>query len=140
MLDEAKMLNDRIDFYKRDIDNPFSVNGFRGTWQFSDHGLIPSILHGFLTRYFGIAKLKRVPLDEINKLMNEVWEGPGSLEKLFRLEAEMIAAGQTIKFDSRDFEKPKEKEEAEEDEFDIPLSVFGSDEFLDEEDDEDEDR
>lgn len=138
MLDEAKMLDSRIEFYKKDIDTPWLVNGFRGTWQFSDHSLIPSILHGFLTRYFGIAKLKRVPLNEINKIMNEVWEGPGSLEKLFRLEAEMIAAGQTIKFDSRDFEKAKEKEEVEEDEFDIPLSVFGSEELFDEDSEEDE--
>lgn len=139
MLDEAKMLDSRIEFYKKDIDNPFSVNGFRGTWQFSDYNLIPSTLHGFLTRYFGIGKIKRIPLEEINKLMNEVWEGPGSLEKLFRLEAEMIASGQTIKFDSRDFAKDKKKDEEEEDEFDIPLSVFGADELL-EEDEEDEDR
>jgi len=122
MLDEAKMLTDRIEFYKRDhkrdLDNPHSVNGFRGTWQFSDHSLIPGTLHGFLTRYFGIEKLKRVPLEKINKLMNEVWEGPGSLEKLFRLEAEMITSGQTIKFDTflntpsiRDFAKSEEEEE-----------------------------
>jgi hypothetical protein len=135
MLDNAKMLEDKIDFYKRDIDNPFSVNGFRGTWQFSDHTLIPDSLHSFLSRYFGIAKLRRVPLEEINKLMNEVWDGPGSLEKLLRLEAEMIAAGQTVKFDSRDFAKMKKEEEEEEDEFDIPLSVFGN-ESLEDEDEE----
>lgn len=133
MLDGAKMLEDKIDFYKRDIDNPFSVNGFRGTWQFSDHTLIPDSLHSFLSRYFGIAKLRRVPLEEINKLMNEVWDGPGSLEKLLRLEAEMIAAGQTVKVDSRDFAKDKKKEEEEEDEFDIPLSVFGNESIEEEE-------
>lgn len=128
MLDEAKILNDKIDFYKRDIDNPFSVNGFRGTWQFSDHTLIPNTLHPFLTRHFGTSRLRRVPLDQINKLMNEVWEGPGSLEKLFRLESEMRAAGKQIKFDARDFAKMKEEEE-EEDEFDIPLSVFGNEDL-----------
>jgi hypothetical protein len=136
MLDEAKMLEDKVDFYKRDIDNPFSVNGFRGTWQFSDHTLIPDTLHGFLTRYFGIGKLRRVPLKEINKLMNELWEGPGSLEKLFRLEAEMRAAGQQIKFDSRDFAKMKKEDaEEDEDELDIPLNVFGT-ESLEDEDEE----
>lgn len=127
MLDEAKILNDKIDFYKRDIDNPFSVNGFRGTWQFSDHTLIPNTLYPFLSRYFGISRLRRIPLEEINKLMNEVWEGPGSLEKLFRLEAEMRMAGKQIKFDARDF--AKEKEQEEEDEFDIPLSVFGNEDL-----------
>jgi hypothetical protein len=56
--------------------------------------------------------------------MNEVWEGPGSLEKLFRLELEMKQSGKMIKFDARDFAKDKKDEE--EDELDIPLSVFGS--------------
>ena len=128
MLDEAKILNDKVDFYKRDIDNPFTVNGFRGTWKFSDHTLIPNTLYPFLSRYFGISRLRRIPLEEINKLMNEVWEGPGSLEKLFRLEAEMRMSGKQIKFDARDFVKEKEQEE-DEDEFDIPLSVFGNEDL-----------
>lgn len=137
MLDEAKILQDKIDFYQKDIDNPHSVNGFRGTWQFSDHTLIPNTLHSFLTRYFGISRLRRVPLDEINRVMNEVWEGPGSLEKLWRLEAEMRAAGKQIKFDARDFVKEKEQEE-DEDEFDIPLSVFGNEDLESSELDEEE--
>jgi hypothetical protein len=124
MLDEAKILNDKIEFYKRDIDNPNTVNGFRGTWRFSDHTLIPDDLFPFLSRHFGVAKLRRVPLEQINKLMNEVWEGPGSLEKLFRLELEMRAAGKQIKFDARDFAKMK-AEDAEEDEEDLPLAAFG---------------
>jgi hypothetical protein len=125
MFDEAKVVEDKIEFFKRDIDNPNSVNGFRGTWNFSDHTLIPETLFGFLTRHFGQAKLRRIPLDKINQVMNEVWEGPGSLEKLFRMELEMKLAGKMIKFDARDFAKDK-KDEEEEDELDIPLSVFGS--------------
>ena len=65
-----------------------------------------------------------------------MWEGPGSLEKLFRLEAEMRAAGQQIKFDSRDFAKMKKEDtEEDEDELDIPLNVFGT-ESLEDEDEE----
>jgi hypothetical protein len=41
MFDEVKSVEDKIEFYKRDVDNPNSVNGFRGTWKFSDHTLIP---------------------------------------------------------------------------------------------------
>jgi hypothetical protein len=41
--------------------------------------------------------------------MNEVWEGPGSLEKLLRLELEMKLSGRLIKFDASDF-KDKKKE------------------------------
>jgi hypothetical protein len=124
MFDEATAVENKINFYKKDIDDPHTVNGFRGTWKFSDHTLIPDSLYGFLTRHFGQAKLRRIPLDKINQVMNEVWEGPGSLEKLFRLELEMRQAGKMIKFDARDFVKDKKDDEDEED--DGPLALFGS--------------
>ena len=123
MFDEAKSVEDKINFYKKDIDDPHTVNGFRGTWKFSDHTLIPDTLFGFLTRHFAQAKLRRVPLEKINQVMNEVWEGPGSLEKLLRLELEMKLSGRLIKFDASDF-KDKKKDEEEED--DGPLALFGS--------------
>ena len=128
MFDEVKSVEDKIEFYKRDVDNPNSVNGFRGTWKFSDHTLIPDTLFGFITRHFGQAKLRRIPLDKINQLMNEVWEGPGSLEKLFRLELEMRQAGKMIKFDASDF-KDLKKIDDDEEELDIPLSIFGNEEL-----------
>jgi hypothetical protein len=127
MFDEVKSTEDKIEFYKRDIDNPHSVNGFRGTWNFSDHTLIPNTLYGFITRYFGQAKLRRIPLDRINQIMNEVWEGPGSLEKLFRMELEMRQSGKLIKFDSNDFKDKKKADEEEE--LDIPLSMFGNEDL-----------
>jgi hypothetical protein len=123
MFDEAKSVEDKINFYKQDIDDPHTVNGFRGTWKFSDHTLIPDSLYGFLTRHFAQAKLRRIPLEKINQVMNEVWEGPGSLEKLLRLELEMKQSGRLIKFDASDF-KDKKKDEEEED--DGPLALFGS--------------
>ena len=76
-------------FYEKDIDNPHTVNGFKGTWQFSDHQLIPDVLHDFIQRYFGVYRIRRIPLEDINSVMNEVWEGPGSLEKVFRMAQEM---------------------------------------------------
>jgi hypothetical protein len=60
--------------------------------------------------------------------MNEVWEGPGSLEKLFRLELEMRQAGKMIKFDASDF-KDLKKIDDDEEELDIPLSIFGNEEL-----------
>lgn len=127
MLDDTKIVQEKIEFYKRDIDNPYAVNGFRGTWKFSDHTLIPDTLFGFLQRYFGQARLRRIPLDRINQIMNEVWEGPGSLEKLFRMELEMRQSGKLIKFDTSDFKDKKKEEEA--DEIDIPLSMFGNEDL-----------
>ena len=134
---DATILENKVAFYRKDIDNPFSVNGFKGTWQFSDHSLIPDTLVGFLLRSFGVGRLKRIPLEDINKLMNEVWEGPGSLEKIFRLQYEMEVSGKKILLDPRDFPKSKKDEEDEFDTLpDLPLNSFDS---LDNLSDEDED-
>ena len=85
-------------------DQPWLVNGFTGTWNFSDHDLIPDTLRNFIVESFPkVERFKRIPLDEINALMNDVWEGPGSMVKLERLVAEMRAnriAG--IESDSKD--------------------------------------
>lgn len=73
-----------VDFWKdRDIDKPHYINGFKGTWNFSDHSLIPQPLFDFILESFHPEeKIKRIPLEDINKLMNEVWEGPGSMVKI----------------------------------------------------------
>ena len=36
--------------------------------------------------------MKRIPLEDINALMNDVWEGPGSMVKIMRLLKEMRTA------------------------------------------------
>ena len=105
----------KIAFYEKDIDNRFSVNGFQGTWAFSDHNLIPQIFNGFLQRHFGVMRLKRIKLEEINAILNELWEGPGSLAKIFRMENELYNAGAPIKFTALDIAKIKKYEEDEAD-------------------------
>ena len=71
-------------------DKPWLVNGFKGTWNFSDHNLIPDVLRNFIWASFPKhERFRRIPLDEINALMNEVWEGPGSMSKIERLYQEM---------------------------------------------------
>jgi hypothetical protein len=68
---------------------PWSINGFAGTFAYSDHRLIPEIITEFLLEHFrsriGEARknhISAIPLEEINDLMNEVWEGPGSVVKI----------------------------------------------------------
>lgn len=71
-------------------DNPNTINGFNGTFNFSSHELIPSALRNFITEYFyKYARFSRIPLDEINNVLNEVWEGPGSMSKIVRLTGEV---------------------------------------------------
>jgi hypothetical protein len=77
----------------RDLDKPYTLGGFNGTWAFSDHNLIPNDLNNFILESFHPQeRIKRIPLEDINKLLNDVWEGPGSMAKLERLYHEMKAA------------------------------------------------
>ena len=74
-------------------DQPWLLNGFNGTWAFSDHNLIPDALRNFIWENFPKhERFRRIPLDEINALMNDVWEGPGSMSKVEQLYQEMRAA------------------------------------------------
>ena len=74
-------------------DNPHTLNGFSGTWAFSDHNLIPESLRNFIWESFPkYERFRRIPLDEINALMNDVWEGPGSMSKIQSLYRELRAA------------------------------------------------
>lgn len=87
-----------IDTYweNQPTDQPHSLNGFKGTWAFSDHNLIPDGLRNFIMESFPkVEKFKRISLDQINALMNDVWEGPGSMPKIARLTKEMRIARQS---------------------------------------------
>jgi len=119
MLDRKPLLESKISYYNQPkfLEDENSVNGFKGTWAFSAHELIPSTLHGFLQRYFGQYKIRRIPLDKINQVMNEVWEGPGSLEKVFRLEYDLSQSGKDIKFTAADIAVIKAKRDSDEDDF-----------------------
>lgn len=126
MYDYAKELESKINFYSqpRLVEDPYHPAGFRGTWNFSEHSKIPDVLHGFLQRYFGYMRLSRIPLEQINKVMNEVWEGPGSLTKIFQLEDQMRADGRPVHMTPADYIKAKKYEEEEsEDEGDLVLEL-----------------
>jgi hypothetical protein len=128
-------LESRVEFYSQEhlVSNPNHPAGFAGTWNFSDHKLIPEIFFGFLQRHFGVMRISRIPLEDINKIMNELWEGPGSIPKFLRLENEYRLSGKEIKFTASDIAQIRAKEtEEEEDDDDLPLSVFGDDIDMDE--------
>ena len=68
---------------------PHYLNGFNGTWAISDHSRIPEVILEFLLEHFRSrlgevrkGHVKAIPLNEINDLLNEVWEGPGSMVKI----------------------------------------------------------
>jgi hypothetical protein len=135
MYDYETELNSKISFYNDPalIDNPHHPAGFKGTFKFSEHRLIPDVYQGFLQRHFGVMRLSRIKIEEINKLMNEVWEGPGSLEKIFRLEEEYRAANRPMQITPADYVKikkvTKDEDEDDESEKDLPLPTFGEEEI-----------
>lgn len=111
MLDKLMIIENKVNFYEKDVDNPYSVNGFKGTWNISKHAGIPDVLLGFLQRHFGLMRLSRVKMEEINKVLNDTWEGPGSLKKLFMLEYEMEQSGKDIKIMPGDIAKMTEEDD-----------------------------
>jgi hypothetical protein len=77
---------------KQPTDQPWTLNGFQGTFAYSDHSLIPEAFMNFLIEYFWKelpetrkSQVKAISLDKINSLLNEVWEGPGSMVKISNL-------------------------------------------------------
>ena len=85
------------------INDPYTINGFNGTFAFSEHNRIPQGIVEFLLEHFHKQcsktvnswkknHIEAIGLDEINELMNEIWDGPGSMNKLATLTNEMRLA------------------------------------------------
>ena len=81
----------RIAHYnKKENMEPGNLNGFDSTFDIKEASKIPEELLGFLNIHFNAGKKRRAKysMEDVNKALNEIWEGPGSLEKIFRLEME----------------------------------------------------
>jgi hypothetical protein len=122
MLDTKSIMEGRIQFYEKDIGKVGSVNNFDGEFQISSHTRIPEIFLELLMYNFKTARLRRVPIEDINAFLNEIWEGPGSVEKVIRLTYEL---GQTVG-NLGPLDAPKKKLEVEDD---GPVASYGSESF-----------
>ncbi len=100
--------NSAVEYWDRQpIDQPWLLNGFNGTWAFSDHRKIPEALLEFLLEHFykrlGETRkhhIKSIELDEINELLNDIWDGPGSMSKIDRITLDMRMSRLDIVIDS----------------------------------------
>ena len=89
--------NTAVEYWsKQPTDQPWLLNGFRGTFAYSDHRRIPEALLEFLLEHFykrlGDARkhhIKSIELDEINELLNDIWDGPGSMSKIAKMTQDM---------------------------------------------------
>ena len=84
MLDYNKLARDQVSrLCERDQENPNTINGFDGEFAFSDHKLVPESLRDFLVEsYPRKESFWKIPLNEINSLLNAAWQGPGSLPRI----------------------------------------------------------
>lgn len=90
-------MNSAVNYWSNQpTDQPWLLNGFTGTFSFSDYDLIPDAIIPFLHEYFykklpetRKGHIRAIPLEEINALMNEVWEGPGSMVKVAQMAQDM---------------------------------------------------
>ena len=81
---------DKIAFWdKQPTDTVGCLNSFDGTWDIRNHDDIPNSLLDFIMEKFNTIWLKQIPLGKINSLLNEVWEGSGSMSKIVQLTYEI---------------------------------------------------
>ena len=83
MLDLEVCKAQQHEFYSnmRSDSASFSVNAIR-KFAFSDTELVPELFRNFAMEYFGLERFRRVDLDKLNTVLNELWEGPGSAAKI----------------------------------------------------------
>ena len=86
---QLEMAQRRIDFWKSDpVINDGGINSFDGTFQITDITKISEHLYPYLMARFGIEydgrgfPLKRIEPSAINEVLNEIWEGAGSMAKV----------------------------------------------------------
>jgi len=125
MLDTKAILEDRISYWNKDMERPNSINNFDGTFQISDHTRIHEVFIEFIMYSFKTARIRRVPIEDINELLNEVWEGPGSVEKILRLTHELRQSITNL----GPLDAPKKKSILLDDEDVGPVASYGNESF-----------
>lgn len=73
-----------------------SLNSFSGEWQIEDYDLIPSetLKNYLMEQNPRKEKLSQISIKEVNRLLNEVWDGPGSMARVV-LETERARQART---------------------------------------------
>lgn len=81
MLDYSRMAAKHATYWSQaDSANENTLNGFCGQFDIKDHAQIPSGVKNFLTECFPRKdRLDQIAITDINKVLNEVWQGAGSM-------------------------------------------------------------
>lgn len=83
MLDLEKCKQRQHQYWSEDSTvGPNTLNGFAGTFNYTDPARVPELFRNLAVEYFGLERYRSVKLDRLNDLVNELWEGPGSCAKI----------------------------------------------------------
>lgn len=83
MLDLESCKQRQHDYYaSQPTDNPHTLNGFTGAFAYEDPVSVPELFRNFAVEHFNLERYRRVDLDKLNTLLNELWDGPGSCAKI----------------------------------------------------------
>lgn len=103
MLDTEPLQQRRRDYANTTREQEHGLNSFDGEFAITAHELIPRPLRQFIQLSFGSARITRIPIEDINDLLNSVWEGAGSLSRIFELEQMLMNS--TVNFAPNDLPK-----------------------------------
>ena len=105
-------------------DQPWTLNGFAGTFAITTHSGVAQELQNYVMECFPKAeRFSRIPMEDVNRVLNEVWEGPGSMPKLVQRTLELRHARQSRSEETIRLDEVKTIDDYSDDDFDVKLDV-----------------
>ena len=93
MLDRTKIYEEqKLRYADRDLDNPYTLNGFRGTFAFSDHNLVPEEIRNLALLTLGKERFRDIPLAKVEEIARAVHgedRQPGFMVRLYERMTEL---------------------------------------------------
>ena len=109
-------------------DQPWTLNGFAGTFAIPTHSGVAQELQNYVMECFPKAeRFSRIPMEDVNRVLNDVWEGPGSMVKVIERTQELRLARRNRSDETIRLDEVKTIDDYSDDDFDVKLDV-GSDE------------
>ena len=75
MLDLQLCKTQQHDYYASQ-DYEHGINSIKN-FAFTDTELVPELFRNFAVEHFKLERFRRVDLDKLNQVLNEMWDGPG---------------------------------------------------------------
>ena len=104
-------------------DKPHLLNGFKGTFAITDHNLVAEELREYAMECFPkVERFKRIPLEDINRVLNEIWEGPGSMPKLVQRTLDLRTARRSRSVETIKMDEVKTIDDYHENDFSVKIT------------------